>query len=239
MTQIRWLDRIFSKKNARPSVNAVLPAEDQIGAWRIAARKMRWPIGDDEYRMIVSPPQITEGEIQEGFSVMALFYGFGDDGSGNADSVASGKIAWAYARKRLKNRTWQSPLIDFHNADSLRLRPGAPPRPKGFYFANVRAGEGYRKMTASQARRSFTYDTGCGPEGLQLLCITHPHIPGLMSDRKTPFMILADYDFAPYGHNDFFDTLQIFSSNGILGLGIGHVEQHYPGFRIPSLRICL
>ena len=58
----------------------------------------------------------------------------------------------------------------------------------------------------------------------------------MMSERKTPFMILADYDVAPYGYNDFFDTLQIFSSNRILGLGIGNVEQNYPGFGIPTVR---
>ncbi len=50
-------------------------------------------------------------------------------------------------------------------------------------------------------------------------------------------MILADYDIAPYGYYDFFDTLQIFSSNRILGLGIGNADQNYTGFGIPTMII--
>jgi hypothetical protein len=49
-------------------------------------------------------------------------------------------------------------------------------------------------------------------------------------------MALADYDVAPHGFYDFFDVPQLFSSNRILGLGIGHVDQHYQGFGIPTIR---
>ena len=56
------------------------------------------------------------------------------------------------------------------------------------------------------------------------------------SNRKTPFMAFADYDIAPYGYEDFFDAPQMFCSDGILGLGIGHVDRNYPLFGIPTLR---
>jgi hypothetical protein len=56
-----------------------------------------------------------------------------------------------------------------------------------------------------------------------------------MTERKIPFMALADYDVAPYGFNDFFDAPQLFCSNNILGLGIGNVDRNYPLFGIPSL----
>jgi len=69
-----------------------------------------------------------------------------------------------------------------------------------------------------------------------MLSVTHPHLVGLMNCRKIAFMAMADYDVAPYGFNDFFDALQMFCSNGILGLGIGNVDQNYPLFGIPTLR---
>jgi hypothetical protein len=55
--------------------------------------------------------------------------------------------------------------------------------------------------------------------------------------RKIPLMVLADYDVAPYGFNDFFDALQIFCSLEVLGLGIGNVDRNYPLFGIPSLSL--
>ncbi len=56
-----------------------------------------------------------------------------------------------------------------------------------------------------------------------------------MSERAVPFFALADYEVAPYGFNDFIDAPQPFSSNGILGLGIGNVDQHHEGFVGTSL----
>ena len=48
-------------------------------------------------------------------------------------------------------------------------------------------------------------------------------------------MAFADYDVAPYGFNDFFDAMQMFCSDGILGLGIGNVDRNYPLFGIPTI----
>jgi hypothetical protein len=59
-----------------------------------------------------------------------------------------------------------------------------------------------------------------------------------MTERKIPFMALADYDVAPYGFNDFFDAPQVFCSNHVLGLGIGNVDRNYPLFGIPTLQFC-
>jgi len=47
--------------------------------------------------------------------------------------------------------------------------------------------------------------------------------------------VLADYDVAPFGYNDFFDAPQMFCSNDILGMGIGHVDRNCPLFGIPTL----
>jgi hypothetical protein len=217
----------------------ILPVEVQILAWEKARRMMSWDIKRQMFERIAEPPSLTQTERTMGFVGPALFYGFGDDGAGNADCVLSGKTAWEYARKRLGRKIWQSPHIDFERADTIRLRPAAPTRPKGFYFALINPGRQFLASSVSEARKKFNATTGFASEGFQLLCITHPHLPDLMSERKIPFMALADYDVAPYGFNDFFDAPQLFSSNRILGLGIGNVEYNYPGFGIPAMIIRL
>ena len=93
-------------------------------------------------------------------------------------------------------------------------------------------------MTVSQVLRQLEADTGCGPEGLQFLSITHCHLVELMNEHQIPFMSLADYEIAPRGVNDFFDAPQIFCCDNRLGLGIGNVERNYPLFGTPTLRFC-
>lgn len=215
----------------------ILPASKQIRAWRKANRKMGWGIRDEEFHHIQEPPPMTEADKRQGYIGAVLCYGFGDDGTGHADPVLSGKVAWEYAQKRWWRKTWQCEYIDFNKADHIRLRPEAPPRPKGFYYVKFQPGEKLQLLTVSQARKNFRNKTGCGPEGVQLLTITHKHFQKLMNERKIPLMALADYDVAPYGYNDFFDAAQMFCSNEILGLGIGNVDQHYPLFGIPTIRI--
>jgi len=215
----------------------ILSLEEQADAWRKASRKMRWDIKEEEFEGLSQPPSITADELAAGFSGTVLFYGFGDDGEGNSGAVLSGKLAWDYAGKSRKRGTvWQSPLVDFEKPDAFRLRPSAPARPRGFYFAKIRT-EGMPMVSAAQALKSFIGMTGWGPEGFQFLCVTHTHFTDLMDRRKMLFMALADYEVAPYGFNDFFDAPQLFSSNGILGLGIGNVDRHYAGFAVPALII--
>ncbi len=197
---------------------------------------MSWSIGKEEFAKIVDLLPLTKDNKDTEHTAFCLFYGFGDDDNNHADAVLSGKLAWDYARRSRKKETWQSPYINFDNPDAFRLRPDAPPRPKGFYFLKIQSFDEVLTMPASHARKLFNSRTGFGPEGLQFLCITHTHFPDLMSDRKVPFTVIADYDVAPYGYCDFFDVPQMFSSNRILGLGIGHVDQYYNGFGIPTIQ---
>jgi hypothetical protein len=215
----------------------ILPLKRQIRAWRKANRKMGWGITDEEFDNIEEPPQMTEADRRQGYIGVILSYGFGDDGAGNGDPVLSGKVAWEYGQKRWWKKTWQCEYIDFNKANHIRLRPEAPPRPRGFYYAKLQPGEKLQSLTVSQARKNFKNETGLGPEGVQLLAITHKHLQELMNERKIPLMALADYDVAPYGYNDFFDAAQMFCSEGILGLGIGNVDQNYPLFGIPTIRL--
>jgi len=208
---------LFLKNRSQKENCQILAAQDQVKAWRRANRKKSWGITREEFERIGSPPRLTEDDRLDGFMGAILSYGFGDDGQGNSNAILSGKNAWEYARKHMRGKTWQCQYIDFDKKDHIRLRLGAPPRPKGFL-------------------KKIHSDTGCGPEGVQFLTITHPHFTKMMDQRKIPFMAFADYDIAPYGYNDFFDALQMFCSNGTLGLGIGNVDKNYPLFGIPTLR---
>jgi len=238
MLTIPWLKNLFLKEPPDVAGNQILPVAVQINTWRKASRKMDWGISEAEFDRAAAllPSTLTAEDRSHGFVGTVLFYGFGDDGCGNADTVVSGQLAWEYALKRRRGKTWQCEYIDFKKPENIRLRPGAPTRPKGFYWAKIQPGKRFQNMTVSQLRKHLRSATGCGPEGFQFLSITHPHFADLMTERKMPFMALADYDVAPYGFNDFFDAPQLFCSNNVLGLGIGNVDRNYPLFGIPTLR---
>jgi hypothetical protein len=216
----------------------ILPQAIQIKAWRNAIQRMGWPVSEEELAKIAALPlpAVTDDERRQGLAGAFIFYGFGNNGSNGSNAVLSGRRAWEYACSSRKGKTWQCEYIDFDKPDDIRLRPDAPARPKGFYFAKIQLGARLQKMTVNQLRRNLDGDTGLGPEGFQLLGITHPHLADWMNERKMPFMALADYDVAPFGFNDFFDAPQLFCSNRILGLGIGNVDRNYPLFGIPTLR---
>jgi len=217
---------------------SILTVQEQIKAWRKANLKMGWNITQEEFDKLAMLPSLADGDVNQGFIGTALFYGFGDDGSGHSDAVLSGKLAWDYGLKRRNGKTWQCEYVDFDKPEDVRLRPGAPTRPRGFYYASLQPGKNLVNLTVSQLRKRLGTVTGWGPEGFQFLTITHPHFADLMTERKIPFMALADYDVAPHGFNDFYDAPQIFCSNNILGLGIGNVDRNYPLFGIPTLQFC-
>jgi len=225
-----------NKGRSDTASNYILPAEMQIKAWRKANRRMKWGIAEKVFAAVAPPPDITPQDRIDGFIGAIISYGFGDEGRSHADAVLSGQLAWAHACNRRGRKIWQCQYLDFEKADHFRLRLKAPLRPKGFYYAKFRPGDNLIAKTVAQYLKALTSDTGCGPEGVQMLSITHPHMVELMNRRKIAFMAMADYDVAPYGFNDFFDALQMFCSNGVLGLGIGNVDQNYPLFGIPTLR---
>ncbi len=215
----------------------ILTSDAQVKAWQIANRKMKWGIGREAFEALEKMPELYDTDRSDGFSSVILSYGFGDDGGGHSDAVLSGRMAWEYAQKYRRFKCWQCEYIDFAKISHFRIRPSAPARPKGFYYAKYRDGERSRNQTVAQFRKRLKgRDTGCGPEGIQLLTVTHPHFARMMNRREVLFMAFADYDVAPYGFNDFFDALQMFCSNDTLGLGIGNIDHNYPGFGIPTLR---
>jgi hypothetical protein len=89
MTILRWVTTLFSK-NKSDQESLFLPAHKQLKAWRKANAKMSWGIKAKEFAKIEPLPSLTNIDRQNGFQGAALFYGFGDDGLGNADSILSG-----------------------------------------------------------------------------------------------------------------------------------------------------
>lgn len=65
---------------------------------------MVWGIQDVEFEKLSASlsQKLTDADRVFGYIGVALFYGFGDDGQGNADSTLSGKLAWEYAGKHRK-----------------------------------------------------------------------------------------------------------------------------------------
>jgi hypothetical protein len=236
MSPFGFIHSLFFKGNSHSRDAIIFTMKEQVKAWRRADWTMGWGIDNNEFEMLEKSilPPLTDDDRMNGFIGSVLFYGFGDDGRGNADAVLSGKRAWDYALQRRK--TWQCEYVNFNKPKDIRLRPEAPVRPQGFYYAKIRADERSKAMTVSQARKRLTTDTGWGSEGFQFLAITHSHFADMMNERRIPFMALADYDVAPYGYNDFYDAPQLFCSNNKLGLGIGNVDRNYPLFGIPTLR---
>jgi hypothetical protein len=235
-----WLPDVIPKEQTSIWGDQVLSLEKQVLAWYRANQKMAWGIQDVEFEMLNASlsHKISDDDRVFEFIGTALFYGFGDDGQGNADSTLSGKLAWEYAGKHRKNNTWQCGYLDFRKPENIHLRLGAAIRPKGFYFAKIQLGQKYLGKSVSQVRQSLKMETGWGAEGLQFLLITHFHFADLMDEQKIPFMMLADYDVTFQGLNDFSKVPQIFCSNKRIGLGIGNVDYNYPPFGIPTLQIC-
>lgn len=212
-----------------------LPIKEQLRNWRRANRKMKWGIKEDEFKNIEKNSFDLEFDDQH-ICGSVLSYGFGDDGCGNADAVLSGRMIWQYAVRKWKHRTWQCQYIEFRKQDYIRLYPQAPQRPKGFYHCTICIPKKVQQYTVAQFRKDSGKKTGLGPEGLQLLIITHPHLQQALNTRKLPCLSFADYDVAPYGHFDFYDAVQMFCSNNTLGLGIGNIDQNYPMFAIPYMQ---
>jgi hypothetical protein len=139
----------FFKGRLEERTNLILPLAKQIKAWRKANQKMAWSIPKDAFDQIDALPELTEDDQRAGFIGVILSYGFGHDGCGNSDTVLSGKLAWEYACKRRRIKTWQCQYVDFNKMEDIRLRPGAPARPKGFYFAKFQPGKKFQSLKVS------------------------------------------------------------------------------------------
>jgi hypothetical protein len=90
-----WSRNLFLKPQAQSSDYCTSTLAKQVDARQKANREMSWGITHTEFEKVKesSPPALTKDDRARGFNDSVLFYGFGDDGQGNADSVVSGKSA--------------------------------------------------------------------------------------------------------------------------------------------------
>ena len=195
--------------------NPILPLKAQSAAWRKADRRMKWGMPGEDFDRILSAPDLSVEERADGFIGHILCYGFGCSTDGASDAVLSGRLAWEYACNRRRGRVWQCEYAGFERPDDIRIRPEAPPRPRGFYHALFSPGVENQLKTVSGFRKQLRNGTGLGPEGFQLPGVTHPHLLDLMNERRFPFIALADYDIAPHGFNDFHESSQLFCSQNV------------------------
>lgn len=214
------IGRRFTTKSGSED-RLLLPADEQVTAWRKANRRMKWGISKKEFTQIPDSPGLSTDEARQGYWGWALFYGFGQPGGSGSDTCLSGKRAWEMALKTRRGAIWQCQYADFQRPQDLRLRPGAPPRPRGFYWARFHPGEQFQRTTVAKFRQGLQGETGCGPEGFQLLCVTHPHLAEMMNQGEICFWALADYDLAPHGFNDFCEAPPALLQPGHLGYGGG------------------
>ncbi len=222
----------------RSSNGFILERDAQIRAWKKANQKMGWDIGLEKFDSIGQPREITDQDRKDGFVGVALFYGFGDDESGHADAVLSGRLAWDHAVRSRKRRggTWTCEYVRFDDPKFIRLRQDAVPRPKGFYFRKVQLGSKYHGVSVERVRKRLGNDVGFGPEGIQFLAITHRRYVKFMDGDKAPFMSLPDYDIAPHGFSDFYDAPFLLATGNTLGMGVGNVSRPYPRYGSGTLR---
>jgi len=85
---------IITERGTRTFAPTFLPLKEQIECWNGANEKMDWGIRDVEFAKMTAapPPMLTDDDRSCGFNGIAIFYGFGDDGLGNAESILSGKL---------------------------------------------------------------------------------------------------------------------------------------------------
>ena len=128
INMVKWIINRFRSNREGEQQSPFMSRSQQIKSWSKANKKMGWGIPESEFEQCPPLPPVSTEDKQWGYTGSALFYGFGDDGDGNADAVLSGKMAWDYARKTLKRSIWHCEYIHFDDPSFIRLRPGAPAR---------------------------------------------------------------------------------------------------------------
>ncbi|MEK7286822.1 MAG: hypothetical protein AAB035_05950 [Nitrospirota bacterium] len=184
-----------------------------------------------------------EGQLKSVDSQSRLFYGFGDDGAGNADSFLTGHLFVTYLVQKHPSEKWR--FIDFYPAPpdpmrfdfyrpKIKMREGAAVRPKGFYLKQIlekdyAEGIGATHQASSPGDVRKLSPWGWGSEGFQFLALEDAYVK-LIMDKKVSAFVLGDYAVSPYGTNDFSSTMVIGHSRGKLELGMTNMRDNIPKF---------
>jgi len=172
-----------------------------------------------------------------------LFFGFGDDGKGNADPILTGHIFVTYLSEKYPNE--KSRFVDFYPPPpdparfdfyrpKMKMRDGAADRPQGFYVKALLPGDAeggigmtHKALSPADIRKLSPW--GWGPEGFQFLAIHEGYVQRL-TDKKAPAFVLGDYAIAPYGGNEYYSAPILGAVRGRLEIGITNVRDNIPKY---------
>lgn len=182
-------------------------------------------------------------ELEALSSQSRLFFGFGDDGNGNADPFLSGHLFVNYLVQKYPCEKWR--FIDFYPAPpdpmrfdfyrpKIKMRDGAAARPKGFYVKQILEndylngiGTEHKALSPADVRKLSPW--GWGFEGFEFLALEDAYV-GLILKKDVGAFILSDYSVSPYGTTDFSSTMLVGHSRGKLELGMTNVRDNIPKF---------
>ena len=172
-----------------------------------------------------------------------LFFGFGDDGQGNADPFLSGHLFVHYLVQQYPCE--QSRFIDFYPPPpdpmrfdfyrpKIKMRDGAATRPKGFYLKQILEkdylegiGAEHKNLSPADVRKLSPWGWGC--EGFEFLALEAGYVSLLLAKKVSAF-VLSDYSVSPYGTSDFSSTMVLGQVRGKLELGVTNVRDNIPKF---------
>ncbi len=197
-----------------------------------------------------SPNRISDAAFTQVESACAeltpqsrIFFGFGDDGKGNADPFLTGHIFVTYLMEKFPNE-W-SRFVDFYPPPpdpgrfdfyrpKIKLREGAADRPKGFYIKlllpkDYEEGIGATHKALSPADVRKLSPWGWGPEGFQFLAIETTYV-GLLLTQKAPTFVLGDYAIAPYGGTEFYSAVILGACRKRLEIGTTNTRDNIPKY---------
>ncbi|MBI3803328.1 MAG: hypothetical protein HY282_06150 [Nitrospirae bacterium] len=173
-----------------------------------------------------------------------IFYGFGDNGQGQADPFLTGNIFATYLTG--KHHLERSRYIDFYPTPpdpsrfdfyrpKIKMRDGAAPRPKGFYIKELLPkdyeegiGTTYKEQSPNEVRKQSPW--GFGPEGFEFLAVEEVYLP-LLAEKKVPVYVLGDYSVSPYGEGDFSSTMFIGAARDKVELGCTNSRDNIAKYR--------
>lgn len=173
-----------------------------------------------------------------------LFYGFGDNGQGQADPFLTGHLFATYLTG--KHHLDKSRFVDFYPTPpdpsrfdfyrpKIKMRDGAAARPKGFYIKELLPkdyeeglGSTYKDQSPNDIRKHSTW--GIGPEGFEFLAIEEAYLP-LLEEKKVPVYVLGDYTVSPYGEGDFSSTMFIGAAREKVEIGCTNSRDNIAKYR--------
>lgn len=219
-----------------------LTPEKQLQKWRdlnefVKKSFAKEAISDQAFKEMESKVKGLTGKSR-------IFYGFGDNGKGQADPFLSGHIFLTYLTGKYPNE--KSRFVDFYPSppDKLRfdfyrpkikMRDGAADRPKGFYIKELLPkdfeegiGATYPAISPGEVHKLSAW--GWGPEGFQFLAVEEGYAK-LVVDRQVPMFVLADYTLSPHGDNDYYSTPFLGSCRERLEIGTTNLRDNVKKYR--------